>query len=433
MKRAVSCTLMALLLIALLPWAAANSAPTRYTGGVYGESLAVDEDCPVTVLSETLVFDQIGQAGSYDLTARVTARYRMHNPTDTPLSVPMAFALEDVPAQLDLSAVSVTADGEALPLHLYAGETVYPSYTPARFDPAAEGFLYTFTPGPGREETEEDVTITFPADAVAVVQGCSAYGWQDDGRPQLVIAPWDDAPITLFSFEELDYQVTGECAVETRPCAFAGFFGDWLADLPWARQYPDFSEDVERMNLQWLDRWLEGQNCVFLEELEQTAQSRQQLQLAYTVDFPAGGEREVTVTYRAGAQGSRTDTRYWKSTFTYLLSPARHWADFGTLEVEVHTPESAPYVIDSTLPLEQAEEGLYTARLEGLPEEELSFTLYPTPSVTLGDRLSRLADKLPYLVFFLPILVPVLIVILILCLAVPALARRRRARERGEK
>ena len=92
-----------------------------------------------------------------------------------------------------------------------------------------------------------------------------------------------------------------------------------------------------------------------------------------------------------------------------------------------------PFTYLTNLPLEQAEEGLYTVRLEGLPEEELSFTLYPTPSVTLGDRLSRLADKLPYLVFFLPILVPVLIVILILCLAVPALARRRRARERGEK
>lgn len=111
MKRTVFCTL------ALLTPAAANSTPTRLDG-VGGSALEVDENCPVTVTAEQLTF-QIQRDNDYGrLCAQVTAVYQMENPTEEPLTVPMAFYLEERKGQvgsgLEPSQVSVTADGQAL-------------------------------------------------------------------------------------------------------------------------------------------------------------------------------------------------------------------------------------------------------------------------------------------------------------------------------
>ncbi|MBM6723762.1 hypothetical protein [Pseudoflavonifractor phocaeensis] len=212
MKRTVFCTLA--LLLALLTPAAANSTPTRLDG-VGGSALEVDENCPVTVTAEQLTF-QIQRDNDYGrLCAQVTAVYQMENPTEEPLTVPMAFYLEERKGQvgsgLEPSQVSVTADGQAL----------------------------SFT----QREVEND--------------------------------------------------------------------------------------DPDR---------------------ERTA-------LVYTVEFPAGGTREVAVSYPSFSYSIQEGTTYWRHTFTYLLSPAQYWAHFGTLDVEISAPEEAPYIIDSTLPLEAAGEG----------------------------------------------------------------------------
>ena len=121
---------------------------------------------------------------------------------------------------------------------------------------------------------------------------------------------------------------------------------------------------------------------------EADAEDTDRFALTYTVDFPAGAAREVAVSYPSRGLGRSDWSSHWRHTFTYLLSPARHWADFGTLDVAVTTPESSPYVIQSSLPLEEAGERRYTAHFDSLPDGELTFTLYPEPRITLADRLS---------------------------------------------
>lgn len=280
MKKRLSRPLVLLALLLLLTPASANSTPTRLDG-VGGSTLAVDENCPVTVSAETLRFQIEEEEDGYGrLAARVTAVYQMENPTDEALTVPMAFYLEKRKGQagsgLELSEVSVTADGQPLP----------------------------FT----QQEVEND--------------------------------------------------------------------------------------DPDR---------------------ERTA-------LLYTVEFPAGGTREVAVRYPSLSYSVQEGTTHRKHTFTYLLSPARHWAGFGTLNVEISTPEEAPYIIDSTLPLEETGERRYTARFDGLPEGELEFTLYPKSSVTLLDRANALLQNAAYAMFFLG---PVLLVIVVL-VVIGVLLRRQR-------
>ena len=278
MKRTVFCTLA--LLLALLTPAAANSTPTRLDG-VGGSALEVDENCPVTISAEQLTF-QIQRDDDYGrLCAQVTAVYQMENPTEEPLTVPMAFYLEERKGQvgngLEPGQVSVTADGQALP----------------------------FT----QQEVEND--------------------------------------------------------------------------------------DPDR---------------------ERTA-------LVYTVEFPAGGIREVAVSYPSFSYSIQEGTTYWRHTFTYLLSPAQYWAHFGTLDVEISAPEEAPYIIDSTLPLEEAGEGRYTAHFDGLPEGELEFTLYREPSITLWDRCNAFLQDAGYAMFFLG---PVILVVAVLVIVWVLLRRQRR-------
>ena len=242
MKQRLLCIL--LLLPVLLTPASANSTPTRL-GGTGGSALEVDEDCPVTISAEQLTFTVGSEERFGQLPAQVSAVYQMENPTEEPLTVQMAFYLEEYPGQvdteLDLDAVSVTADGQALE----------------------------------------------------------------------------------FTCQEVSAQ-------------------------------------TERA-----DRYA----------------------LVYTVDFPAGDGREVAVSYRCHSFARREGTTHWTHDFTYLLSPAQHWAQFGTLDITVHTPEEFPYIVASSLPFEQSGEGLYTAHSDGLPQGALTFTLYPEPSIGLWDRI----------------------------------------------
>ena len=109
------------------------------------------------------------------------------------------------------------------------------------------------------------------------------------------------------------------------------------------------------------------------------------------------------MSYPSRGLGRSDWSSHWRHTFTYLLSPARHWADFGTLDVAVTTPESSPYVIQSSLPLEEAGERRYTAHFDSLPDGELTFTLYPEPRITLADRLSSYQFQ-AFMVMGLPLL-----------------------------
>ncbi len=61
-----------------------------------------------------------------------------------------------------------------------------------------------------------------------------------------------------------------------------------------------------------------------------------------------------------------------KYEYTYLLSPAKTWKSFGSLEIVVNTPY---YVLDSSLKGFEKTENGYAVTFSGLPDGELNFTL----------------------------------------------------------
>ena len=63
-------------------------------------------------------------------------------------------------------------------------------------------------------------------------------------------------------------------------------------------------------------------------------------------------------------------------TYTYLLSPAKTWADFGPLDIQINTPYT---LMDANLENFKETGTGYSLSLGGLPEGELEFSLSPNP------------------------------------------------------
>ena len=160
----------------------------------------------------------------------------------------------------------------------------------------------------------------------------------------------------------------------------------------------------------------DGQSLPFtIQEVETGDAAVDRFALTYTVEFPAWGTREVAVAYLSSSYGLREGTTYWTQEFTYLLSPARHWAEFGSLDITIRTPEPVPYIVRSSLPLREAEERCYTAHFDSLPDGELTFTLYPRLSITLADRLHAVLTSYQFTFAFFLLILPLTL------LALPAL------------
>ena len=58
--------------------------------------------------------------------------------------------------------------------------------------------------------------------------------------------------------------------------------------------------------------------------------------------------------------------------YTYLLSPAKTWKEFGNLDIVINTPY---YLIENSIEGFEYKNPGYELHLTGLPEEELVFTL----------------------------------------------------------
>ena len=58
--------------------------------------------------------------------------------------------------------------------------------------------------------------------------------------------------------------------------------------------------------------------------------------------------------------------------YTYLLSPAKNWASFGTLDIVINTPY---YITENNLGKLTHSDNTYTISLDSLPDSELEFTL----------------------------------------------------------
>jgi len=111
--------------------------------------------------------------------------------------------------------------------------------------------------------------------------------------------------------------------------------------------------------------------------------------------------------------------------YDYILNPAENWNKFNNLNIKIITPPEAPYIVDSSIELNKEEGNIYTAALENLPEDDLSFTLYSREKVTMLDKIEGRVNR--SFGYFAPIVIGI-IVILVMILGIAIVSKLKRKR-----
>lgn len=103
----------------------------------------------------------------------------------------------------------------------------------------------------------------------------------------------------------------------------------------------------------------------------------------FELPLEAGEKGSLEVSYQAQAGFDRTRYVYPVYHFQYLLLPARGWASFGPLEIEILAPPARQAYFQSNLDFTY-QEGAYRASLPGLPDENLIFSFMSRRGILFG-------------------------------------------------
>ncbi len=400
--------------------ALANSAQTWWSGTDGAGLIVTEGECPIEVTRERLTFElwefpenfyDVGEEESFlAYSGMVSAEYTFLNPTDLTVDVRLAFPFGQQPHYSpfwngeadDAEKYGVSVDGQEIERrirHTYRADYAdfyleedlprlsdgyleddffLPGMTVTRYAFRADGVdsrysaanaAFDFVPA-------SDVRILFPQ-----LNGGSALGG-DRFRAEAWVENGDTFEVYAIGgafFPEWTFYRDGACRdgeeiagmmslteVETltfEELALSSFDpeGD-VSAIDWYNAFVCLLNDnhwqggllgTDRLSASDLLRWYE-----------------------YELTF-APGQTLVNRVEAPIYPDIDTDCTPSLYTYTYLLSPAGTWADFGELEIVLNTPF---YLIDDDS-FEKTEGG-YRKIMPGLPEGELVFSLAAEPTVT---------------------------------------------------
>lgn len=403
--------------------AAANSTPVRIDRDPIFEITPLT-DTPLEVARELLTL----KVGSSASEATLTAAYEIVNPDAQPLSIPMIFPAisQDEP----LSMPRITLNGRELAFELYVVGAVgvkdyfadpeayaeqvdlnaivdvlnQPVYQPQSFDPEEQATLYRVTLGgaTGRQSTisfEFDPAVT----RIISLNHQGFFGSRSGTGSQVAFSRHVD---TMTLGQTMDILVIGDDRLQDLTVSAGDSLTkqsitaeDFLKAELFSVAEP--SIHVARRNtdnfysavLRELDSgWIENTSSFFaarpLDDVVNNILYSNNLSVfLFTADFPAESTSELTVSYPVRAMIDRSVSSDYVNTFAYILNPAANFADFGTLDIEILLNDHAPYILESSIPLETRGDGRYFASFSGLPEVDLVFSTYSRPTITPLDSL----------------------------------------------
>ncbi|MFN7250347.1 MAG: hypothetical protein ACK4M9_06075 [Anaerobacillus sp.] len=214
----------------------ANAGPTYTHQFPSLEMMTIDQNSPIKVENETLVFNfEDSERFDKTLTGKVTATYEMVNPTDEPQSVQMLFPFVGSLYNFNSADLLITSDEVALPFDIYLGESVSsPSYpTSAKPDlydfqrivstvtnevyngkfvnGNDKGKLYVIDTKPSTiDGVNLVVELIFNSEKTKIVtKGFSGY---ESYNEQIKVSSWSNEPTKLEIFvigEDIDFNVNG--------------------------------------------------------------------------------------------------------------------------------------------------------------------------------------------------------------------------------
>ncbi len=459
-KAAIICMLVGSLLVLSAVPASANTAAIQQDYGAPGtETLVLEEDCPVTVQREILLFDLRDTQPNSGAGAVVEASYFMHNPTQEEQKVRMAFPYIAPLKGFQAEDIHIKAGGVSVPFEIRVSPEMMPRsemkekltagafdigqilgndglngipYQPTQYRPEEQGHLYLIQCdnanaklrvwGAGQRlvfggmvvEQEEDQSYY-----------CSLYG---RGSQAYIYSL--DGPIRWEMAADKDGSVASADEVEISPEKRTAeqFIAEYLApsyEVVYGFSHQSAIQYCEMI----LDKgFFSGAALSPLWANEYTNQCHIML-LLYEVTFPPDTEVKLEVSYPStlflAADLAQDDV----FEMVYLLNPAKYWADFGELEIMVQTPDFAPYLLNSSLTFEEVQAQEYKATLAALPNEDLSFEIYAKPQRSGHEQTEaqrrELGQALIVTIYLVLPIVAVIAVVLIIVLAIRAKNKRK--------
>ena len=415
MKKHLSLTLSTLLL--LTPATAfANSAQTYFQGISSTGTMVTGEQSPIIVEQETLTFDlqefplnyyqEEGEYLAYG--GKVTAEYTFHNSADYDVRAKLAFPFGQAPdygysfPAADAEKYDVLVDGQPIERNIrhtlfYRGEEFeLEKDLPNLIEGYMEDDFWNFdlpvtkysweisgideeTYKAARlgfwwdgDETERKLMLMEQAGGSNSDEKIAVTRWVENGDIIEVYVfgkPLEES-LEWFSengSEDTPFVYTLNFIGEETMTYEEYVFSDWAEDSGILRHdwYNAMTQNLK--NSEWdfgILGSFEFNGYLWADDLLRWYE--------YEISIPTGGTIVNTVTAPVYPD---MNTRYEPPVYmyTYLLSPATTWAEFGKLDIIVNTTY---YMTESggAFSFEKTETG-YKASLDGLPEGELEFTL----------------------------------------------------------
>lgn len=429
-KIAIACILSAFLLLPCIPrlTAHANSAQTQWNGQDAFGAYVTDENCPVVVDKEILTLNvfslpcnyyaSLEDLESYDAT--VTAEYTFRNPADYDVDMTLVFPFGARPDYFynsiydeekgeyvtfdDTARYAITADGEELERNIrYTLESW-------KFDPEVDlarlsnekrtyGFITPETP-----VTAYTYEFIPEKPTHSTCAAANFYGLGDSKKTCIILEHLymgsygnkkEQCGTWISSNDVLTMYVIGEPLQkmpEWKMYENGSMKKEVAGDVKLSAKLPPTTITFDEFALTYFDN--EGEvgevdwyNAVLDNLTENLEEGRLVLKnpysslnvannlmrwYEYNLSIPAGASIVNSVTAPM-YPGIDLDWEPAKYSYTYLLSPASTWADFGSFEARINTPY---YLVESSLSFENHEgTHFYKYTQQGLPEGELTFTL----------------------------------------------------------
>ncbi|MBR3767644.1 MAG: hypothetical protein IKL10_05335 [Clostridia bacterium] len=427
MKKHISVIIFSMvLLISLFPvGAAANSAQTHWKGTDSAGVVVTDGDCPIIVKNEVLTFNIENFPKTYyrseedfnSYSSSVTAQYTFYNPSEYTVTARLLFPFGERPMYAyqyydenageyisvdDTAKYEITLNGEPLEKTLrytldrgafnidedvikikdgYTDDSFYYPEMPVK--------CYTFEVSGIDEEEYHAATAAFD---LGEFDGKTKYllleqsgrHTQKDGDAR--ISAWVDNKTTLTLFvigdttagypewtlyknggvedkEKIDGTVT---LIEEKDLTFSDFVFTHYDENSMISKFDWYNALVEQFNYS-------EDNSGVIFDIGTNLNINGSLLRWYEYEITLEPNEEAVNCVSAPLY-PEIDAGYDPAVFDYiyLLSPAKTWKNFGTLDIKINTPF---YLINSGNFEFTKTDGRYSLSLERLPEEELSFRL----------------------------------------------------------
>lgn len=428
--------LLAALTIVFSPVTAfANSAQTHWEGTAGAGAMVTDDSSPIVVENELLTFDIQEFPDDYyteeekylSYSGKVTAEYAFYNPADYAVTAILAFPFGNIPdyGQIydpetservlgtDTEKYNVTVDGQPIErklrhtfLPVYdefelerdltllntVGDSFYShdmtvtkyNYVPKGVDTdtygaATAAFEYSGDP----EKTKIFLNNARGGGGTADGKAVSLHAWVDNDEEYTIYAigqPLDEMPVwKVYENGGCEKEIDGGMEyVGTETITFKEFALTAYEASSGVSEEDWYNAIVASMNMK------EWKPYGALTDSEFSFDISGDLMRWYEYEITLEPGERIVNTVTAPMYPS-LDTGYEPPIYeyTYLLSPAKTWAEFGNLNIVINTPfymlESGPEGFEKT-------SNGYESSLEGLPEGELTFTLSADPEPSKPSR-----------------------------------------------